>query len=76
MEYIILDELKWTPLRMCVLEKDKQTATLLLKAGADPNIADIDNKTPLRLAYDDEMRKILSMNFKKKDEQQQEATKS
>lgn len=55
----------YTPLRMCILAKDKPTATLLMKAGADPNIPDVDNKTPIRLAFDDEMKKILTTDYKK-----------
>lgn len=50
---------------MCILAKDKPTATLLMKAGADPNIPDVDNRIPIRLAHDEEMKKILTTDYKK-----------
>jgi hypothetical protein len=54
---------------MCIAAKDKQTALVLMKAGADPTIPDINHKTPIRLAYDDEMKKILTTNHNKKEEE-------
>ena len=60
---------------MCILAKDKPTAILLMKAGADPNIPDVDNKTPIRLAFDDEMKTILTTDYKKREEELQAITK-
>jgi len=67
--FFFAEDLKYTPLRMCILAKDKPTALLLMKAGANPDIPDADNRTPLRLAFDDEMKKILTTDYKKLEEE-------
>lgn len=54
---------------MCILAKDKPTAEQLMKAGADATIEDVNHKTPIRLAYDDEMKKILTKDYSKKEGQ-------
>ena len=45
-------KLHWTPLFRCVVSRNFQAIEYLLSKGADPNIANENNETPLHQAAD------------------------
>ena len=53
--------MKYTPLHLAVLKKDLPACELLLKMGADPNLADTDFFTPMHYIVNYEYVEILDL---------------
>ena len=48
-----------TALHMAAAAKDQRTIVKLVKAGANPLAKNIDNRSPLQMAHNDDVRKIM-----------------
>ena len=48
-----------TALHMAAAAKDQRAVFRLMKAGANPLAKNIDNRTPLNVAHNDDIRKLM-----------------